>query len=384
LSWISTIWSNLQALAVGIADWFNTVGGVIVNIGQGIATGLTSLGTLLWDAIQRFGEIIADAFRSAFEAVASAFKTAYDILGRWLWQAVGWIGSGLAFIGTQLYNFGSWFAKALVWLGGQIAVLFQNLWNAIITWFRGLWRGLIETYNATAEAVNAWFTGIVRQFREKIKAVVMANVTIGVAWTGVERIVKARRMADVGFGVLGIVTAPVAGVVMAEIVNAVIPQPKTASYPLIPSLPYVEVEAPLISIPVMAEPTPPAMLTPPTIPYAPVALRQVEAVIVSEVGRILGLAPSRLRIAEIGVEVRHIIGAMVSRGVEAGVGSEISTRIIVMISRSVEVDVATEISTEILGASVEASVETEVTTTGQVIYESVEAGIGSEVSTSIG
>jgi len=265
LSWL---WETLNSIVSTIESWFSSLweqAQNITNTGQGIFSGLIAFGTQLWDAITKFGSTVGDAFKTAFDYIKQGLENASNVLGGWINSAFGWIGSGVAFLGQQVYNFGAWIWSGINTLANWFVNALTTIWNNIVNWFYGLTDTLNTWWSGVTSTVNSWWTNLMISIRNKIKQTVLANITIMYAWKGGERILTAKSIKDMGLGVLGLALSPITGAVVGSIVDAVIPTPSTAVFPLIPEVTAFTYSPPTVEV----TPPPPAETpAPPTIPEA--------------------------------------------------------------------------------------------------------------------
>ena len=206
---ISSIQSALSSIFSSVSS--------ITNLGQGIAMGLATLGSSIWDAVRKF---FTDA---------------------------------ATFVGNQLYNLGQWIYNGLVWLAQLLINALRSLWNIITSIFSDLVQRLTSYYNSFADAVNSWFTGLVLTAREKLKKTILADLTITMAWKAGERVIHPNSLRDIFFGLFGIGVSPVVSAVVAEVIDNVIPTPSTSNFPLVPRIPLLTYSPPTLEVEVPEE-----------------------------------------------------------------------------------------------------------------------------------
>ena len=121
--------------------------------------------------------------------------------------------------------------------------------------------------------------------RNKIKQTVLANITITMAWKSGERLLSAKKLSDIPYGLMGMVFSPIVGYTVGSIVDAVIPTPTTEVFPLVPDVSAFSYTPPTVEVtpPPPAEtpepPTIPEAGTPPTMPGVPTSLIEKTATI---------------------------------------------------------------------------------------------------------
>lgn len=236
LSWL---WNLLNTISTTINSWFATIfteATNIVNTGQGIFAGLIAFGSQIWDAILKFGETVGKFFSDAYNFLSQGIQNAATVFGQWLNSAFTFLSQGVTWIGSQLYNFGNWFYNSALYIWNWVVNTTTAIWSALTTWFSGIATALGSWWGSVTTGINTWWTSLLLGFRQKIITTIQADITIGMAWKGAERILNPSKMSDVGYGIFSMFASPIVGRVLGEIVNAVVPLPSTGAYPLIPSL----------------------------------------------------------------------------------------------------------------------------------------------------
>jgi hypothetical protein len=267
LSWV---WETLTSICDTIASWFESlwedVTSKIVNTGQGIFSGLTSLGSIIWDALVKFAETIGSWFYNALKWIYDGFCFVANVFGEWVSYAFQWVGSGLNWIAQQLYNFGNWLYNGLVFIWNWIVNTATGIWNAIVSWFSGIATAIGNWWGSVTTSINAWFTNILKGIRQKMLQTVVADVGIYFGWKSVERLTQAKSLSDGVFGLFGMIASPFAGYLFGSIIDGLIPIASTEPFELIPTVGGFSYTPPSMTVEKPTEPTKPDMGTPPSAP----------------------------------------------------------------------------------------------------------------------
>jgi hypothetical protein len=270
LSWL---WNLLDSIADTLNSWFAgiwTQVSNIINTGQGIFGGLVAFGSQIWDALTKFAVYIGDALVNAYNYFKSGLENMASIFGEWLSGAFNFLSAGVSWIGSQLYNFGNWLYNGVLYVWNWLVNSLTALWDALTSWFAGISTAIGNWWASVTNSINAWWTDLLKGFRSKIVQTITADITISMAWKGAERILSPSKVSDIGYGLFGILTSPVIGRVVGEIVNAVVPMPSTSTYPLIPTIGGFTYTPPSLTIetPTEKTPPPPSVEGTPTYPFS--------------------------------------------------------------------------------------------------------------------
>jgi len=281
LSWL---WETLQSVVSTIQEWFSNIWEQtqnITNTGQGLFAGLTAFASSLWDAITKFASTFSDALKTAYNYIKTGLEEAMRTISGGLQSAFTWVATGFYYIASQVVNFGhnlgNWIWSALIKAYNWLVNTVTTIWNAIVEWFNGIANTLGNWWNNITGMVNEWWTNLILTFRNKIKTMISTNIAVTMLWKVGERITNPTSLKDLGFGVLGIFTAPIVGEVVGSIVDAVIPKPTTSVFPLLPEVPVFSYTPPTISIPEPPTPsTPTPAPTPPPVTPPPPAVGVIQ------------------------------------------------------------------------------------------------------------
>lgn len=265
LSWL---WNLLNSIASTLNTWFATIWTQVINIantGQGVFAGLVAFGSQLWDGLTKFAVTVGEAFENAYNYLKSGLENFGNVFGQWVNSAFTFLAQGVTWLGSQLYNIGYWLYDTLAYVWQHTVNTVVALWNNLTTWFSGVATSISSWWGSVTTAINTWWTNIITTFRNKMIQSVTASLAITIAWKSAERFFSMSKMSDLGYGMVGILTAPIVGRLVGEIVDAVVPIPSSATYPLIPSLPAFGYTPPTLSVSAPTPPTPPT----PTVVGAP-------------------------------------------------------------------------------------------------------------------
>jgi len=296
LSWL---WSLLDSIKTTLNSWFAGIWTQVQNItntGQGIFAGLVALGSQIWDALTKFASTVGKWFYDAYNWIYSGLVSFASIFGQWLNSAFTFLAQGVAWLGSQFYNIGNWIYNAIYTLWNWVMNAITSVWNTLVSWFAGICTAIGTWWSSVITGINTWFTNLLKGFRNKVVQTIMADLTIAGAWKGAERILAPKELKDVGYGLVGIIASPIVGRIVGEIVNAVVPLPSSATYPLIPDITGFSYTPPSISIPTPTEKPAPT----PTVAGAPV-------------GVFTGLAEANLTLPKTTYEVSVMAGQDLSR-----------------------------------------------------------------------
>jgi len=208
----------------------------VTDIGKGIMGLGIAIGAAIIGWAQQIAEGIKNALVSAFKFIETGLKTFAEGFGYAFNLAYQWIASGVLWFAQQLYNFGMWLYNGLVYIWNFISSIFSAVWNAIYNFFSGISNAIGNWWGSVINTVNSWWTDLVKAIRNKIRLTIMADITLAIGWKSLERMSSMTGLKDMGYGFLGMVTAPIAGYIFGSIVDAMIPIPQTEPYKLIPDI----------------------------------------------------------------------------------------------------------------------------------------------------
>jgi len=229
LSWL---WEALQEVVTAIQDFFNQIWSQvqqISNTGQGLFSGLATLGSALWDAIYKFGQ--------------------------WIWQS-------LSNIPNAIYSAFQWIYNGVIWIGGQISLAIQNVLNFIYNVFGNIYNAIRNWLGGFRDSINTWFSNLIVGFRAKLKKSIMANISIYGMWKSMEKLVENPSTKTFMLVAVSPFLFTAMGTVVSETIDAMIPTPSTSNIEVMPPISLPEITIPTLTIPRESYPSAPTM--PPT------------------------------------------------------------------------------------------------------------------------
>lgn len=262
---VEDIISAFNSAISDIESFFSDVGSYlsgIVNTGQGVAAGLFTYATGIYNSVKYF----TDQTVSALAGV-----------GTWLYNTLLAIGTGFLSpfvqIGTWLYSgfyaVGNWFYNAFTLIGQACASFWNSLAGTIETVWNTFIAGIMTWYSDIADTANAYLTNLVSLWRAKMKTTLVADMTLAFGWEGLHHAVSGFSNPVTEEGLLGMglktLAAPilgaaggaVGGLVLGAILDAIIPS-TDLNVQLMPTFTFTSTT---VSLPRMTAPsgtTPPA------------------------------------------------------------------------------------------------------------------------------
>jgi len=236
LSWL---WNLLDSISDTLNSWFSGIWTEVQNIantGQGIFSGLVAFGSELWDAIVKFGQYFWDGLSALGDWIRQGLENAFDIFGEWLNNAYTYITQGVAWVGSQLYNFGNWLYNSLAYGYEWFVNTITSAWDNLVTWFSEIGTAISTWWASITSTVNTWFGSIITGFRAKMVETITADLTITMAWKGAERFFTAHTFKELGMGMMGLFASPVIGRLAGLIIDSVVPIPTSTTYPILPTI----------------------------------------------------------------------------------------------------------------------------------------------------
>jgi phage-related protein len=221
---------------LGVMTGLGNIFSQITDIGKGIMGLGIALGSAIVGWAEKMAEGLKNALTSAFSFIETGFMKLAEGFGNFFNLAFQWVASGLTWIAQQIYNFGMWVYNGLVYIWNFVSGIFSAVWNAIYNFFAGISSAIGNWWGNIINTVNSWWTDLVKAIRNKITLTIMADVTLAVGWKSLERMSNMTGLKDMGYGFLGMVSAPIAGYIFGSIVDAMIPIPSTEPYKLIPDI----------------------------------------------------------------------------------------------------------------------------------------------------
>jgi hypothetical protein len=224
---------NISQIPSSVTDFFS-------NLGNAIIGGLTAVGEFFYHAWEDFV--------SGITSVGSWLYSALDKIARffeWLWDNI---------------------ARFFAWLAQVIWNALVTLFNWIVDAFRTIGNFIVQHVNQVIQGIDPSFYGLWCNFRNKLQAIVTANVTEVLVYKSIESAAEGkialRGLGDWFWFAARILGAPVAGQLAAAVLNMVLPPCGTPTSSFVgqfalPTLPtFTLPPAPSLTI------TPPSFISP--------------------------------------------------------------------------------------------------------------------------
>jgi len=323
------LWSAIQQVTSNIINFFTGIQDAvnqIVNTGQGIFAGLSSIGSFIWKAITDFGNWLYQGLLGFAEWIYNGVKWIADRIWEALQNAYNWLASGITWVGNQIYAFGNWLYNGIVWLWNTVVNIVVSAFNWIMERLKDIWEVLGSWYAGIVDYVNAWYSNLMVAFRRKLALMIMTDLSIYGIWKSMENMAQARSFEEIPLTFGKALAMPFLGYIMASIVESLVPVPSTKSIELVPKIPWGEFKYTPITISLPAEkpaPTTPAIPTlPSTFPPSYRPTNKVEG--------------------EVEGEARYIYPIFVGTKVEGVIEGKVEYRFVGVIYRSVEGEIEGE------------------------------------------
>jgi len=248
-SWLITA---LQNITSNITSFFNGIWGAtqqIVNVGQGIFSGLA-----------QFGGWIYQGLVDAFNWIYKGLSWIADQIGQAILGFATWLYNGVIWIGQQLYNIGQWLWAGIQGLANMIVNGVLYLASAIYNFFVGVGNMVWSFIVNFKTSLDTWWFNLIAGIRAKIKASMMFTLTTHVAWKGMEKIAEAKSLKEYIFGFGSILISPLPAYIISNVLDSMIPIPSSTPQKVAPDLGALTFTPPDIGLIAPMPPTP----TPPT------------------------------------------------------------------------------------------------------------------------
>ena len=206
----------------------------IENVAKAVAGGFKELGS----DIGQLPSDVVSSVKNFFGDIGSAIYAAFSALGEFIYHAWEVLVDGLMSVGGWFYNALDRIAHFFEWLWDNIARLFawlaQVIWNAFVTlfnWivdaFRTIGNFIVQHVNQVIQGLDPSFYGLWCSFRNKLQAIVTANVTEVLVYKSIESAaegkISLRGLGDWIWFAARILGAPIAGQLAAAVLNMVLP-----------------------------------------------------------------------------------------------------------------------------------------------------------------
>jgi Flp pilus assembly pilin Flp len=232
----SAISSGFSQFAQNISQIPSSVTNFFSNLGNAIIGGLTAVGEFFYHAWEDFVSGITSVggwLYSAFDRIASFFE--------WLWDNI---------------------ARFFAWLAQVIWNALVTLFNWIVDAFRTIGNFIVQHINQVIHSIDPSFYGLWCNFRNKLQAIVTANVTEVLVYKSIESAaegkISLRGLGDWIWFAARILGAPIAGQLAAAVLNMVLPQCGTPTSSFVGQ--FTLSELPTFTLP----PAPSLTITPPS------------------------------------------------------------------------------------------------------------------------
>jgi hypothetical protein len=223
-------WDDIVNAIQGFYNW-------LTGIGAGFTNTLGELGSWIFGGFQWLGDrfkegldILGKWFKDAINYIADQLYNAYNTVVAWISPAIQWIGSGIAWIGQNLYAFGQWLYNGIVWVANAVWDFISSGVNWIMQQLSNIWNAISDGINWFVSSFNLTWNNWIKGLRAKFKQLLVVNLTVPTTINAFEELVKQPSIKKF----LGLVLAPVAGAVVAEIVDKVIPTPSSEQVNIFP------------------------------------------------------------------------------------------------------------------------------------------------------
>jgi hypothetical protein len=202
-----------------------------------LSNALNILKNLIQNWLNVFGSILGN--------LGQLLSTVVGVFNLTLLLPIGLFGL-LGLIGTLAFTF-AFFDLGKIILGGIFSIV-EGVINGLINLAIEVLRKLRDVWNAIANAFNQWFTGIVLWFREKLKAILVSNITIIGTWSRIRAFQKKPTFKNFVLIFTAGLGSYIIGVVVAEFITTLIPTPSTRVFPIVPPMGEIELPLPTITL----------------------------------------------------------------------------------------------------------------------------------------
>jgi len=223
-------WDDIVNAIQGFYNW-------LTRIGAGFTNTLGELGSWIFGGFQWLGDRFKEGldtlgkwFKDAINYIADQLYNAYNTLVSWISPAIQWIGSGIAWIGQNLYAFGQWLYNGIVWVANTVWDFISSGINWIMQQLSNIWNAISNGISSIVGSFNSSFNSWIKGLRSKFKQLLIVNLTVPTTISAFEELVKQPSIKKF----LGLVLAPITGAVVAEIVDKVIPTPSSEQVNIFP------------------------------------------------------------------------------------------------------------------------------------------------------
>jgi len=251
---LQDIWNWLQGLANPVEDSLGT-------LGTWIAAGIQWLADKIHDAWTWF----ANQIHGAITWLADRLHDAYNYLANWVGSGLQWIGAGLSWIGQHIYAFGQWIWNGLCWIARTAASAVENFINWVWKHIVDIWNWIVDTIEGFINAMNDHINSWLESARDKFVRMIMVNTTLEAMFGGID----ALKQGNIKGGVISLFGAPLAGIFVSSIADAIVPRPHTTKVMVFPTLSLPKMSYSQIAVEKPPIPTKPSPTQIPKFPITP-------------------------------------------------------------------------------------------------------------------
>jgi hypothetical protein len=244
-SWLITAFNNI---ATNINNFFSGIWSSvtqITNTGQGLFGGLVSFGGWIYQGLKdayyslQLGiTAVGDAFKLGMETFANQFLLGFQALA------------------TDMFSVGQWLWAGIQGFANSVANAVIYIQNAVWTFVVDSWNTLYANIVSYKTSVDTWFAQMIIGFRAKLTQSIIFSVSADIAWKSAQRIPEARSLKDLGYGLLGVLVAPIPAYLMATIITGLVPTPTSTTYKVTPDFSGVNLISPTLNPYYPMPPTP--------------------------------------------------------------------------------------------------------------------------------
>ena len=272
-------WQDIQTALTDFWNWLTQTTGEVT---AKFTNTLGELGAWIYGGFKWIG----DSFKEAWDNftnwlyngitwLANKIKEGYDSLAQWISGGLQWIGSGLSWIGQQLYSFGQWLWNGIVWIARTVASAIEGFINWIWQHIVDIWNDLVNFVKGWIKGINDYLNSWIKSLRDKLKHLILINTTLPSLFKSFDVLSEGR----IKEGFLGMVVSPFLGAFATEIIDAIMPRPQSERIVFFPEFEFPSLSPIQIVIEKPEEPsTPPTTeipkepIQPPSIGYRPKVL----------------------------------------------------------------------------------------------------------------
>jgi hypothetical protein len=199
----------------------------------------------VYNALKNLFQDWLDSFGDVLDNFGKAISSGASILGQALFFPFGLHGI-LNLLGISGFTL-AFFDLGKIILGGIFNIV-EGVWNGILGIIIGMWNLIKNMWNTLANTLNQWFTGLMIWIREKLKALLTANITIIGTWSRLKAFHKKPTTKNLVLIFTAGLGSYILGRIISEFVVTLIPVPSTRPFPLVPPLDLPEFTLPELKL----------------------------------------------------------------------------------------------------------------------------------------